>query len=436
MPQRDESGQATIEHLGLVLLVALVLLAAGAIATVAAPGIGNRVTTAFQRGLCVVTGEECPTLDRQSCPVLRTDRTLDSRLTVGWLRLGDDRALRIERRSDGSYVIALVEGVGAGAQAGESRGPADAGADGMLSGHAGRTYRVADPAAARALVARLRRRALPAADALVSGAADLAGLAAAEPEVESYVLAGRGAATASVNLGLGPLLELGAEGEAKVDVGLAVAAHRREATAYVSVDGRVGAFFDALPAVSLPHGRRPGRHQGDHEGRDDRDGGAPRERDAGHEAGSTSLLNPDAWHGDREVATGGTIALRLAPGPRVLEVDITAFTEVAGERRELHARIDPRSPGVAEALAAWRRAPADPAMLAALGRAASAGAALDERRYTVDDSEREHGAEVSLGLGLELGATATQGLTTQRLVEQRSRPVGGLWETRLECAAA
>ena len=61
MASRDDSGQASIEHLGLMLVVALVLAAAGAISAVAAPGLVNRVSAGVQRGLCVVAGQRCGT---------------------------------------------------------------------------------------------------------------------------------------------------------------------------------------------------------------------------------------------------------------------------------------------------------------------------------------------------------------------------------------
>lgn len=423
MAGRDDSGQATIEHVGLVAVVTLVLLSAGAIAAVAAPGLANRITTATQRALCTVTGASCPTLEREPCPLLRTDRTLSTRVSIGWLRLGDDRALAIERRSDGRYVVSLVEGVGAGVGALATRRGVEGSVDALLSGRAGRSWIASDRHAAQALVQRLRRRALPGAESLVRGAADLTGLAGAEDGVEAYVVSGRAAISAAAKLGLGSILEGGVEARGGVELGLRVASHRREATAYVAIDGRVGAFFDALPAASLPRAssRRGARRPKDESG--DAAGG-----DAG------SLLNPDKFHRDTEVVASGTVALRMAPGPRVLAVEVTAVAGVGGTRRELHARIDPSIPDVAAALRAWRSDPTSARRLAELGRVAASNAAVDERRFTVDTSEREHGGEVGSGPGL--GLKITSGLQTSTLVEQRSRPVGGVWERRLDCEVA
>ncbi|MFT4036087.1 MAG: hypothetical protein QM679_10995 [Patulibacter sp.] len=412
---RDETGQATIEQLGLMLLIALVLIAATAITAVAAPGLVNRVTTAMQRALCVVGAESCPVLDREPCPLLRTDRTVTTRASVGVLRLGDDRALTIERRSDGSYVIGLLEGVGAGAGVTVGAHGAQASADGLLTARAGRTWKVADRTAATALVERLRHRALPAVDNVVAGLADLTGLANADPQVDSYTLAGKAAGDATAKLGFGPIAEAGTSGDAGVEVGVQIAAHRKAATAYISLDGRIGAFFDGLPAASLPLDRR-GKRSGSGGGDDE-----------------VTVLNPDKLELEAQGFARGTIALHLEPGPRVTEIEITGLTVDGDSGRELHARVDPSSPDVAAALAAWRKHPGDPALLQALGAAAASSAALDERGYVVASEERESGAEV--GIGLSLGLTVEQQLRSYQLVEQRTRPVGGLWEERLDCVA-
>ncbi|MBO9532155.1 MAG: hypothetical protein J7513_04165 [Solirubrobacteraceae bacterium] len=422
MGTRDDSGQASIEHVGLVLLVALALLGAGAISAIAAPGLLNRVTTAMQRSLCVVSGAACPTLQREPCPMRRTERTRSTKVSLGFLRLGDDRALTIERRSDGSYVIGVVEGAGGGVGATVSRPGADASADAVLTGKAGRTYRAANAAEARALVERLQRRALPAADAVVAGVTDLVGLADADPAVDSYTLAGKGAVNAAAKLGLGELVGAGAGIDGGAEIGLRIAAHQREATAYIALDGRVNAFFDALPSASIPHGKR---RRG--ERRDDPDGAAA----AGPLA---KVINPDKLEQEAEAFASGVVALRLAPGPRVLEVEVTGTVGAGAGAREVHARLDPESAEVAAALAAWRSSPIDAGRLAALGRAASANAALDERRFAVASEQREIGGEI--GIGASLGLSSVKGLRTMTLVEQRSRPVGGVWEQRLDCEAA
>jgi Flp pilus assembly pilin Flp len=417
MAPRNDSGQASIEHLGLIAVVALVLLAAGAISAIAAPGLLNRVTTTMQQAVCVVGGSACPTLGREACPVRREDRTRSTRLSFGIVRLADDRALTIEQRSDGSYVIGLAEGVGGGVGLTFGRGRLDASADGLLTGRAGRTWRAADRAAAQALVERLRRRALPAVEHVVRGIADLSGVASVEPGVESYTLSGRAAGSATANLGLGAIVNAGGEGDSGVELGVRIAAHRREVTAYVGLDGRVEAFFDALPALAVP---RHGAH--DRSRADDRDGG---------DDPLATVLNPGKLQQSGAAFGGGVIALRLAPGPKVTEIEVTATAGAGSGARELHVRLDPAIPEVAAALEAWRRAPADAGRLAELGRAAAGSASVDERRFALSMGDREYGGEV--GVGPSLGLTAVKGLKVLTLRSQRSRPAGGVWEQRLDC---
>ncbi|MEH3052792.1 MAG: hypothetical protein PGN13_02135 [Patulibacter minatonensis] len=431
MHPRDDRGQASLELVGIVAVVALVLVAAGAIAAIAAPGFSNRVTTAMQRALCTVAGRRCATLDREPCPTLRTDRTLAARLGVAWFHIGDDRAIAIERRSDGSYVIQLVEGVDVGADLSAERGGAEASIGASGGARAGRTYTAPDQAAAQALVKRLRKEKLPGAATVLHGAADLVGLGRAEPNVDTYDLSGKGAISAAADLGLGPLLASGAEADASTEIGLRVAAHRKEATAFVHVDGRIGAFFDVLPAASLPStgssdravrgrpasGRRPSGRDGAADGGDDP---------------LASVVNPEKLSQTAEVYTGGTVAFTLVPGPRIVGMEVTGVTGTGARSREVHARFDLEDPAVLAAVQEWRRDPTDPARLSALAHAAGETAAIDERRYAIDDHDKDYGIKV----GSALDISAVKGLRTSTLVEQRTRPVGGIWETRLDCQAA
>ncbi len=130
----------------------------------------------------------------------------------------------------------------------------------------------------------------------------------------------------------------------------------------------------------------------------------------------------------------GTVAVEMAPGPRVLAITVTGRSGSGAHQHEVHARLDPREPAVAAALASWRRAPLSGDALAELGRAASTSAAVDVRDYAVGEDSSEIGGQVGLGPGL--GATLGKGLSTARLTAQRSRPVGGVWEQRLDCGLA
>lgn len=408
-----EDGQASIEHLGLVLLVVLLLLGATAIAEAAGAGLSNRVTTAMQRALCTVGMQDCPTLRREPCPMGRSERTRGLRVAVGWIRLGDDRALQVERRSDDTYAITLIEGVRGGIGALASIGALTAEAAILRGADAGRTYEVRGRAAADALVRRLRSERLPAASTLLAGAADLTGLRRADPSVSSYTLAGTAIAEAGIASGYRDLLEGGLDGMARNQIGLRISTREPRATAYLQLDGRVNAFFDLLPKVIVSGGQGTG-------GR----------RFAPHDGESSALL-PGVGSQGRTAMASGTIALELAPGPRVLAVTVTGRAGSGSHQQEIHARLDPREPAVAAALASWRRAPLSGDALAELGRAASTSAAVDVRDYAVGEDSSEIGGQVGVGPGI--GITLGKGLTTARLTDQRSRPVGGVWERRLDC---
>ncbi len=407
-----DDGQASIEHLGLVLLVVLLLLGATAIAEAAGAGLSNRVTTAMQRALCTVGMQDCPTLRREPCPMGRSERTRGLRVAVGWIRLGDDRALQVERRSDDTYAVTLIEGVRGGVGAMASIGALTAEAAILRGADAGRTYEVRGRAAADALVRRLRSERLPAASTLLAGAADLTGLRRADPSVSSYTLAGTAIAEAGIASGYRDLLEGGLDGTARNQIGLRISTREPRATAYLQLDGRVNAFFDLLPKVIVSaagHGRAPRC--------------TPRRRVVGAPARSR-LAGP---HRD------GLRHHRTRAGPRAASARRHRHRarRSGSHQQEIHARLDPREPAVAAALASWRRAPLSGDALAELGRAASTSAAVDVRDYAVGEDSSEIGGQVGVGPGI--GITLGKGLTTTRLTDQRSRPVGGVWERRLDC---
>ena len=57
---RAERGQATIDYVALVAVVAAVLAAGGAATAIAAPGVANAVLGQVRHALCVVGGGPCP----------------------------------------------------------------------------------------------------------------------------------------------------------------------------------------------------------------------------------------------------------------------------------------------------------------------------------------------------------------------------------------
>ena len=119
-PQRSPGppvrGQAGVDYVGVLLLVTVVL---GAVALVAdASGVPQAVDHQLLRALCIVRGGECEQ-DRAPCPVA-TDRRKDAmsaRILV--FRIGEDKTVVREERSDGTIAITVAYGQEAGLQAGE-----------------------------------------------------------------------------------------------------------------------------------------------------------------------------------------------------------------------------------------------------------------------------------------------------------------------------
>lgn len=428
MRMRSESGQASGDFVALVGLVGVCLLAAGGIASAAAPGLRNGVTTAMQRALCTVTGQRCAALDREPCPLRRTTEQRGNRFSIGVIDVGDDRQLVIEQRSDGTYAMALIEdtvggaSVGIGARLGALQFGGSAGL--ALSAGAGRTYTAPDRASAMALVGKLRDQKLPNVRAVLAGAADLAGLHKSDPSVDEYVVSGKAALSALGSLGVGHLAGTGVEGAGTGRVSVKVSARTGEVTAYLQTDSRVSVFYDALSALSADLPTTAGKR---------------RRTQRRRQAGRHDVIERDATaagiigtSGDvLEHVSGGAIALRFSSGGKLLGGEVVAHTGGGDRRQELRARLDGDDPVLREALLAAAKNPGDLGVLRALGVAAQGGAALDRRSFAWTQDESDRGLE--LALGLRLGAREFKARSVGRLIEQQSRPLGGVWEQRLDC---
>ncbi len=414
MRLRADCGQASNDFVALVALVGVLLLAAAGIASAASPGLLNGVTTAWQRALCAVAGERCEVLDREPCPVLRTVESETRRVSVALVELGHDRKLSIERRSDGSYVVTLLEGRQAGATVGvgaDIKGIVELSADAssLLGRHAGRSYAADDRAAATALVERLRGADLPSTEALLA-ADDFGKLRALDPAAREYVFGGNGVVDSGIGARLLKVAEAAADAAYTREAGLRIDPRREEITRYVQIDSRASVFVDALDGVGTERKRR---------------GNSRREEGA---AEGTGLLSAGA-----DAVRSATLALRHDRAGTLIGATLTA-SGGSGERLdEMQVRFDL---GDAEQLAAVRALTTGEG-IGALRRAGEVarlrGAAVDERSYAVRNHQDELGAE--LALGLKLGAEQRSGVHTAELTEQYSRPVGGVWAQRLDCVA-
>lgn len=161
----SDRGQASLEYLAVVALVAAGLAAAGAL--LAATGLGGRVMASFARALCIVSGGPCDEAGR-ACVVAARQHTEGGHLNLIAFRMGGDTVELRETRADGSVAVTLVDkaaaglDVGTGLEAHVRWGTSSwaAGAElraAVLAERAsGRTWVVRDAAAAQALIARVR----------------------------------------------------------------------------------------------------------------------------------------------------------------------------------------------------------------------------------------------------------------------------------------
>ena len=163
-----EHGQATAEYVAVVLVVALALIAAGAVAAARGGTVTDALTRQIARALCIVTGGDCDR-ELEPCVVSSATRTLRNGLTVFVARWESDRVVLQEQRSDGSVVVTYAEQEGAGIDADTGTGAhlaigdravrvgGELAASVMARGGDGAVWELPDARAAAALVERLRR---------------------------------------------------------------------------------------------------------------------------------------------------------------------------------------------------------------------------------------------------------------------------------------
>jgi hypothetical protein len=167
-PQRSpgppDRGQAGVDYVAVLLLVVVVLGAAGMAAD--GSGIPQSVDHQLVRALCVVRGGECE-MDRAPCSVSTDRRELAASARVLVFKVGGDKTIVRDERSDGTIAITVAYGKQAGLELAEgvhlavSLGHGGIGLGGELTASAvatsehGYTWIVRDPNAADALIGRL-----------------------------------------------------------------------------------------------------------------------------------------------------------------------------------------------------------------------------------------------------------------------------------------
>lgn len=150
MHLRNPRGQASLEYLALIALVAIVITGAAALTS---GGLGTEVAYGVRRGLCAVAHTKCPprprdVADLPPCPLGRSSRTEDFSVSVAFVKLGGGLGVLEERTSDGRVAITftnsgsagLTAGVGAHFAIGQVRVGAAAGGDVGVTFSAGRSW--------------------------------------------------------------------------------------------------------------------------------------------------------------------------------------------------------------------------------------------------------------------------------------------------------
>ncbi len=397
---RSQSGQATIDYVALVAVVAIVLgLAVGA-APVGAAGIVNAVTGQIRHALCVVSGGPCAEPRSKPCVVASTRDLRHFAISLLVVRVDHDRYVLREAMSDGTVRLTVARSGAAG-----------------LGGGAG--------AVARASV---RGRRVGAGD-----------------EVR---------AAAQLTLGRGTVYVARDEREAKAFMAAIRAGRAPAAAREVFYDGGVR----ALAQAGIGSGWLEGLAAGTLGARRDRRTGditVGLSAGGGGWGGLTAALFGPA--GAAESAT--TLALTLDRRRRPIELSLSAgatmsggvlplavqralgranggqsTTEMTGRRWELGARLDLRDPRVR---ATWARFRADPASAGAIRELAATvrdRAYLDARVYATDASA--DGLAAGVAAGIRVGGEYDHAIDRARLLAASSRPPAGLWEKRLDCVQA
>jgi hypothetical protein len=104
-PTSTERGQASLEWLAVVALVATLLGLGAALAQ--ASSVGRRVTREMARAICLVGDGDCRR-DQEPCVQGTTATRQDGTVAVVIVRLGADKLGLVERRSDGTFAATVA----------------------------------------------------------------------------------------------------------------------------------------------------------------------------------------------------------------------------------------------------------------------------------------------------------------------------------------
>lgn len=399
---RCTRGQAAVDYVALIAVVAILLAAGVAIAAGGAAGVVNAVVAQVRHALCLVGGGPCSHRGTQPCTVASTRDTRHWMVGVLLLRVDRERYVLREEMSDGTVRLTVARRGAAGPEAvvgghlRVTRGGRNAGATGEVRG--------------AVQLATARGSVYVARDAREAAAIMRAIRAGDEPPAQVRETLREGGIRGVASLGVGSALA-GASLEAMAPA--MIGSRSDHSTGDLTLTLNAGASGWATVTAAL---------------------GGP----AGNAGRATTIgLKLDRARRPTElsVLAAGTVAAGAALPPLLARASrgsaTTAAKGAGGRRWELTARLDLRDPVVA---AAWRRYRRDPGGEAAIGGLAAAlreRASLDVRMYRT--SSVTSGASAGIGEILQLSGGVDRTVDRSRLLAAASRPSDGVWERRWDC---
>jgi hypothetical protein len=416
---RDQRGQATIDYVALIALLA-VLVTVTASLTGFAPGIVNATLGQVRRALCIVRGGDCPISTPQPCTVASNRKADHISVSALLVRLDEDHVVLRERLSDGTVRLTVSDSRSGGLTIG-------------LGGHAeltlkGRTLgfeREANGAIqgvfgkGHVYLARNDREADEVLGALRSGfrfgPGGIFHIGGHSPTPQSDFFDGgiRGLG----HLGGGVKLA-GASLDGIADA--IVGASRNRKTGQVTITLNAGASGSGLLGAMLLGASRF----------DDRHVRLALTLDRHGTAQQLSLETTGTMTG------GGTLPLEIARGVGTsLERWMAASSsDMTGRSWELGAQLDLRDPDAAAAWKAFRHRPTSSAAIRALGAILRDESQLSVSSYAARSDV--DGVSGGLALGLKLAGELSRTVDGTQLLSAAIRPPGGLWEQRFDCVPA
>jgi hypothetical protein len=421
-----QDGQASVEYVAVIALVALILAVGAAVITVS--GLGERVIHTIRQGLCEVAGLACP-VPPQPCVVRRQAERDSGSVTVGIVRLGSDASVIRELRSDGRVLVTLIGGSHGGAEIGIGAGgeivaggaPLPAGGEARAAAivhlGGGRQWVVRTQADADRLVDDLGQdETIPildgpaeAIDEALGGGSDVRG-----PDVEWVEGGPGGEASAAIGAGL----SVSATASMAQVEGTRIDHRTGARTLYLRLDSAGSAAISAKlvgASVSAP--------------------------------GTTSVALTFDRHGKPvELSASATRGLEgmvgLPPGLRSLIAQSAGgATPGPGARVEVEARLDLTAPANVEAARRLMQAlehPDDPGgvlgTVKGIGERIVDGARLQARLYGSTGHSYGGGGRVKVGGGL--GGQVLHRTEDNRLLDAWERPPDGTWAQRRDCLDA